>query len=115
MSMTPLEALQVVLDQVDYTKGACTVTEMVGACLSTEVIELARQAIREAQDNSRAAVLVERERIIKLACEHCRAGHPMSMKHPMTHHDVPISRRSRGYMMASCKAEEIRAATEAPQ
>jgi len=62
-------------------------------------------------DCCRAAVLAERERIIKLACEHCRAGHPMSMKHPMTHHDVPIARRSKGYMMASCKAEEIRALT----
>ncbi len=58
-----------------------------------------------------AAVQAERERVTKLACEHCRAGHPMSMKHPMTHHDVPIPRRSRGYMMASCKAEAIRART----
>lgn len=38
-------ALLVVLDQVDYTRGACSATEMVGAVLSKEVIALARKAI----------------------------------------------------------------------
>jgi len=43
--MTAAEALALVLDQVDYTQGACGVTEMVGAVLSTEVIAIAREAL----------------------------------------------------------------------
>ena len=39
------EALQLLLDQVDYTAGACELTEMVGACLPKEVIERCREAI----------------------------------------------------------------------
>ena len=38
--------LGVVLDQVDYTSGACGVTEMVGAVLSTDVIRNARTALK---------------------------------------------------------------------
>jgi len=78
------------------------------------VTKLAAMFVMSAEDKAHMineAILAERERIIKLACEHCRAGHPMSMKHPMTHHDVPFPRGSKGYMMASCKAEEIRART----
>lgn len=37
--------LGVVLDQVDYTSGACTVTEMVGAVLDKDVIKNARAAL----------------------------------------------------------------------
>jgi hypothetical protein len=40
------------MDQVDYTSGACRVTEMVGAVLSKDVIELAKEAIRAASDNA---------------------------------------------------------------
>ena len=40
-----VEALNVVLDQVDYTTGAGAPTEMVGALLSTDVIRLARNAL----------------------------------------------------------------------
>ena len=40
-------ALLTVLDQVDYTSGACSLNEMVGACLPKNVIALARQAITE--------------------------------------------------------------------
>lgn len=40
-------ALQTVLDQVDYTNGACRFTEMVGAVLPKEVIVLARKAIAD--------------------------------------------------------------------
>ena len=40
-------ALLTVLDQVDYTNGACGLTEMVGACLPKEVISMARKAIAE--------------------------------------------------------------------
>ena len=86
--MTPEQVgIDILRECIHFDRGSCT------SC--------AKKAVR-------AAVQAERERIIKLACEHCRAGHPMSMKHPMTYHDVPIPRRSRGYMMASCKAEEIR-------
>lgn len=38
-------ALLLVLDQVDYTRGACSLTEMVGACLPTQVIDRARAAV----------------------------------------------------------------------
>ena len=41
-------ALLTVLDQVDYTNGACGVTEMVGAVLPKEIIALARKSIAEA-------------------------------------------------------------------
>ena len=40
-------ALLTVLDQVDYTNGACGVTEMVGAVLPKEIIALARKAIAD--------------------------------------------------------------------
>lgn len=43
-------ALLTVLDQVDYTKGACSLTEMVGACLPVEVIKLARAALERKGD-----------------------------------------------------------------
>src|ERR1051325_2877127 len=42
--LTAREALLTVLDQVDYTRGACSPTEMVGAVLPRQVIELARNA-----------------------------------------------------------------------
>lgn len=38
-------ALQTLLDQVDYTRGACRVTEMVGAVLPKVVIENARASL----------------------------------------------------------------------
>ena len=41
------EALQVVLDQVDYTAGACELTTPVGAALPRVVIENARKALEE--------------------------------------------------------------------
>ncbi len=44
-------ALLTLLDQVDYTSGACRVTEMVGAVLSKEVIVLAREAIQHESAN----------------------------------------------------------------
>jgi hypothetical protein len=43
-------ALQLVLDQVDYTAKACTPTEMVGACLSTRVLDIAHQALEDTQE-----------------------------------------------------------------
>lgn len=39
-------ALQVVLDQVDYTAGACTLHAMVGAVLSIEALDVAHEALR---------------------------------------------------------------------
>jgi hypothetical protein len=38
-------ALQVILDQVDYTSGACRLNAPVGGCLSKQVIEMARAAL----------------------------------------------------------------------
>lgn len=43
-----LQWLGVLLDMVDYTSGACTITEMVGAVLPKDVIENARAAIANA-------------------------------------------------------------------
>ena len=40
--------LAVVLDQVDYTAGACSVTEMVGACLDSSIIVKARATLAKA-------------------------------------------------------------------
>lgn len=45
--MTTREALLLVLDHVDYTRGACGITEMVAAVLPKNVIELARAAIEQ--------------------------------------------------------------------
>ncbi len=45
--LTVREALLTVLDSVDYTKGACAPTEMVGAVLPKEVIQLASEALAE--------------------------------------------------------------------
>lgn len=47
-ALTTTEALRVILDQVDYTKDACSPTEMVGAVLSTEVIQICRDALANA-------------------------------------------------------------------
>jgi len=44
--MNTKQALQVVLDCVDYTVGNCRINAMVGAALPREVIELAKKAIR---------------------------------------------------------------------
>jgi len=43
------EALQLILDCVDYTTNACRLDDMVGAVLSSSVIELARGAIKSEQ------------------------------------------------------------------
>src|SRR5258708_6825333 len=48
--MTTREALLLILDQVDYTAGNCSITEMVGAVLPKEVIELCRKAIADEFD-----------------------------------------------------------------
>jgi hypothetical protein len=46
-SMTPAEALALLLDQVDYTAGNCALTEMVGAVLPAEVIGLCRRVLAQ--------------------------------------------------------------------
>ena len=46
IEVTELRAsLGVLLDQVDYTAGACSLTSMVGAALPKEVIDKARAAL----------------------------------------------------------------------
>lgn len=40
-------ALQVILDQVDYTAGACRPVEMVGACLPTNIIDKTKKTLQE--------------------------------------------------------------------
>ena len=47
-AMTTAEALRFLLDQVDYTKGNCGPTEMVGAVLDKSVIEICRDALASA-------------------------------------------------------------------
>lgn len=46
--LTPAEALALLLDQVDYTAGACALTELVGAVLDASVIETCRAALARA-------------------------------------------------------------------
>lgn len=55
--MNTKAALQTVLDQVDYTEGACGLTEPVSACLPTTVIELAHQSLRNAPTNDQMDIL----------------------------------------------------------
>lgn len=43
-------ALQLVLDQVDYTAKACTPTEMIGACLDAKVLDIAHEALEFTKD-----------------------------------------------------------------
>jgi hypothetical protein len=58
-------ALMTMLAAVDYTAGACGVTEMVGAVLPKEVIELARQAVAD-----EAVSVREASRGLDLVCPH---------------------------------------------
>lgn len=39
-------SLQLLLDQVDYTAGACTITEMVGAVLAKSVIQICHRSLK---------------------------------------------------------------------
>lgn len=41
------QVLQLILDQVDYTKGACQINSMVGACLDTKMIDFAHMVLKE--------------------------------------------------------------------
>jgi hypothetical protein len=50
--LPPAAALALLLDQVDYTAGACRLTEMVGAVLPTEVIALCRRSLAAAAQPS---------------------------------------------------------------
>ena len=40
-------ALQLILDQVDYTTGNCRVNEMVGAVLPKEILDIVKNALKE--------------------------------------------------------------------
>jgi hypothetical protein len=48
-------AVLLLLDAVDYTSGACTVTEKVGAVLSTDLIQIARTILKETEPTSSAS------------------------------------------------------------
>lgn len=54
--MNPIEALQLLLDHVDYTNLSCGPTEMVGAVLPKQVIDTCREVIRlnKAETNSQS-------------------------------------------------------------
>ena len=41
----PRDALKLLLDQVDYTRGYCRPNEMIGALVSAEVMRLCRKAL----------------------------------------------------------------------
>ena len=64
-------ALLTLLDHVDYTSGACTVTEMVGAVLPEEMIALCRETAKLAADTAPS-----------LACAEC--GETTIMNHAAT-------------------------------
>lgn len=44
---TTEEALRLVLDQVDYVRGNCGITDMVGAVLPKGIIAIARKALEQ--------------------------------------------------------------------
>lgn len=44
--MTCREALQLLLDQVDFERGACSLTDMVGQCIPAGVLEKCREAVK---------------------------------------------------------------------
>jgi hypothetical protein len=48
VALTPTEALRLLLDQVDYMKGNCAPTEMVGAVLDKSVIAVCRASLASA-------------------------------------------------------------------
>ena len=43
--LTPTEALRLLLDHVDYKSNNCSVTDMVGGVLPTQVIETCRETL----------------------------------------------------------------------
>ena len=45
--MSVREALLLILNQVDYTAGACRVNEMVGAVLPVDILRQAKQALAQ--------------------------------------------------------------------
>lgn len=45
--MDAATALRVLLDQVDYTAGACRPNEMVGAVVSRELLQQCKDALKE--------------------------------------------------------------------
>jgi hypothetical protein len=69
--MTPKEYLQIVLDQVDYERGACRPTEMVGAVLPREVLAKAREIAQAADEIADA---VDRQSTIKFEIRNAIAG-----------------------------------------
>lgn len=71
--MDALEALRLVLDQVDYESGACRVNEPVGAVLPRDVLALAR-GVAQAQPKPSGK-----------GCALCDAG--------IIHRDVDCDRR----------------------
>ena len=44
-TMTCREALQLLLDQVDFERGACSLTDMVGQCIPAGVLAKCRGAV----------------------------------------------------------------------
>lgn len=53
-ALSPVEALSLILDQVDYTNGACRSTEMVGAVLDQSIIRRCRDSIAAARAQTSA-------------------------------------------------------------
>jgi hypothetical protein len=52
---TPLEALHLILDQVDYMAGNCRINEAVGAVLPAEVIAHCRDVIEKERSGAMKA------------------------------------------------------------
>ena len=46
-NMTPRECLQLVLDNVDYKAKNCSPTDMVGAVLPSQIIDIARKSLEQ--------------------------------------------------------------------
>lgn len=50
--MTCREALQLLLDQIDFERGACSLTDMVGQCIPAGVLEKCREAVKAEGESS---------------------------------------------------------------
>ena len=53
--LTPTEALQLLLDQIDYTNSACGVTEMIGALVTPDVLIMCKRSIKLEKERMHAS------------------------------------------------------------
>lgn len=55
--LSPEQALKLILDQVDYTVGACRLTDMVGAILDAKIIQTCRESLQASPPSKSVQVI----------------------------------------------------------